>query len=136
MQGVINATDVRKDFSKFIDDVVHVRPQFVKRNHDHWLALSAIHARALLDNLKFQAQYLEEDGSITATIDGFDIVVNAADRDLARKALAEYLSEYANEYFNEFRLYYYSTNRQKHFPYILAVLIQDDLNGVISLISA
>nr|WP_315988407.1 hypothetical protein [Desulforamulus aquiferis] len=44
--------------------------------------------------------------------------------------------EYAKEYYDEFQLYFYSLNRQSHFPYVLAVLMQENLDGVIGLIHA
>ena len=65
-----------------------------------------------------------------------DLVVNKADELSARRALAQELIEYAQEYFSEFQLYFNSPNRHSHFPYVLKVLIQEDLDGVINLISA
>ncbi|HBV96068.1 MAG TPA: hypothetical protein DEF36_03375 [Desulfotomaculum sp.] len=137
MQGVLNATDVRKEWGKFIDTVIHERPGIVKRNRDHFLALSIMQAKALLENYHFKARLIQEDdGSITATLENFDLAVNASDRYSARKALAEELIEYANEYFEQFPLYFNSTNRQSHFPYMLAVSLQENLDGVLGLISA
>lgn len=70
MQGAISSTDVRKYWSKFLDTVIYEKPQIVKRNRDHLLALSIEQALFLLNHIRFQAQYMEEDnGSITATID-------------------------------------------------------------------
>ncbi|MHB8156039.1 MAG: hypothetical protein ACYDEQ_01345 [Desulfocucumaceae bacterium] len=137
MHEVLNATAVRKEWGKFIDSVVHETPKVVRRNRDHFLALSIKQAKVLLKNYSFKASYLkEDDGSVTATLENFDLVVNAPDKYSARKALAEELIEYANEYFNEFPLYFNSTNRQMHFPYILAIVIQEDSDGVMGLISA
>lgn len=136
MQGVSNATDVRKEWGKFIDDVVHGVPKVVKRNRDFFLSMSLNHAIALLKGYTFKAQYIKEDnGSITATLDNFDIVVNAPDEVAVHKALAEELVEYAHEYFSQFQLYYHSPNRQPHFPYVLAVLLQDNIDGVMKLIA-
>lgn len=137
MRGVLNATDVRKEWGKFIDTVVHERPEIVKRNRDHFLALSIKQAKALLGNYHFKARLTkEDDGSITATLENFDLVVNAPDEYSARKALAKELIEYSSEYFNEFPLYFNSTNRQSHFPYVLAVSLQENIDGVMGLISA
>lgn len=137
MQGVLNATDVRKEWGKFIDTVVHERPGIVKRNRDYFLALSIKQARALLGDYHLKARFAkEDDGSITATLESFDLAVNAPDEYSARKALAEELIEYSTEYFNEFTLYFNSTNRQSHFPYVLAVSLQEDLEGVLGLINA
>lgn len=137
MQGVMNATDVRREWGKFIDTVVHQKPGLVKRNRDCFLSLSINHVMALLKDKTFKARYTTEgDCTVTATLDNFDLVVNEKDEASARRALAEELVEYANDYFNDFQLYYNSFNRQAHFSYVLKVLIQNDINGVVGLIDA
>lgn len=137
MEGVLNATDVRKEWGRFIDTVLHEKPKIVKRNRDFFLSLSIKQAKVLLNDFSFKARYLkEDDGSVTATLDDFDLAVNEIDESSARKALAQELIEYANDYFKDFQLYFNSPNRQAHFPYMLTVLIQENLNEVIDLISA
>ncbi|MHB1041310.1 MAG: hypothetical protein ACYC0Q_00500 [Eubacteriales bacterium] len=137
MEGVLNATDVRRDWGKFIDTIVHDKPKIVKRNRDLFLSLSIQQVMVLLKNFSFKAQYLKEnDGTVTATLDNFDLVVNEKDEFSAKKALAQELIDYAKDYFNDFQLYFNAPNRQPHFPYILLVLMQEDLDGVINLISA
>ena len=137
MNGVLSSTNVRKEFGKFIDTVVHERPTVVKRNRDQFLALSIVQTKVLLESFNFEAHFMkEEDGSVTATLDKFDLVVNKPDEYLAHKALAEELIEYADEYFSEFPLYFNSTNRKSHFPYVLLVGIQENLDDVMRLIRA
>jgi archaeosine-15-forming tRNA-guanine transglycosylase len=137
MQEVLNSTDVRRNWSRFIDEVLHDKPKIVKRNRDCILSLSVKQAKVLFSGFSLKARYLKEkNGTITATLDGFDLAVNRADEPSARKALAEELMDYAREYFAEFQLYFNSPNRRSHFPYVLSVLIQEDLNGVMDLISA
>ncbi|MFZ5634424.1 MAG: hypothetical protein ACOY40_16445 [Bacillota bacterium] len=137
MQEVLNATDVRRDWGRFVDEVVHNKPRVVKRNRDYFLSLSLNHANTLLKGITFKAQFVkEDDGSVTASLENFDLVVNAENEAAAIKALAQELVEYAHEYFGEFQLYYNSLNRQPHFPYVLKVLIQQDIEGVIGLINA
>ncbi len=107
MQEVLNATDVRKDWGRFIDEVVHNKPQVVKRNRDYFLSLSLNHANTLLKDITFKAQFVkEDDGSVTASLENFDLVVNAENETAAIKTLAGELVEYAHEYFEEFQLYY------------------------------
>jgi hypothetical protein len=85
----------------------------------------------------FKANYFnEKDGSITATLEGFNMVVNASDIETVNVELAKSLLEYAEEYFEEFQLYYSSTNRKQHFPYVLRILLSNDLNEVQGLIHA
>lgn len=48
METLLNATDVRKNWGHFIDTVVRVRPQFVKRNRDTFVAVASDHLKILL----------------------------------------------------------------------------------------
>lgn len=110
--------------------------KMVKRNRDLFLALSLHHIRTILKGYKIEAQYSKENnGTSTATLTNFDLAVNAPNREAARRALAQELADYAQEYLDEFQLYYHSPNRQPHFPYIMAVLLEEDLEGVIRLIA-
>lgn len=54
-------------------------------------------------------------GTVTATLDKFDIIENGDNEDDALELIAEELIEYANEYQDNFNLYFNSPNRQKTF---------------------
>jgi len=137
MGKVLNATNVRKEWGKFIDAVVHEKPQIVKRNRDYFLSLSLNHVDNLLKDISFKVKLVDEDdGSITASLENLDLVVNAENITEAQNALAEELLDYAHEYFGEFQLYYNSLNRRLHFPHVLKVLVQKDLEGVTGLLHA
>ncbi|HLS08901.1 hypothetical protein [Lentibacillus sp.] len=136
MQAFQNATDVRKHWGQFNDDIVRKGPQFVKRNRDEWAALSKEQLHAAFGHFRFDAKMLtEDDGSITASIRDFGMVANGDTEEKALTELAEYLIDYAEAYQEEFELYYKSPNRRDHFPYIMNVLIQDDTEDVKALIS-
>ncbi|ADG07556.1 conserved hypothetical protein [Kyrpidia tusciae DSM 2912] len=137
MSAVLNATEVRKDWGHFIDTVVRVRPQFVKRNRDRFAAVSIEHLRFLLSGYCFKMEYQQEDdGTFTGTLDVFDIAANAPTVEELKRELAKEAVEYANEYMEEFQLYFNAPNRKHHAPYVLNVLIQDDLEGVVGLLDA
>ncbi len=53
-----------------------------------------------------------------------------------KQKLAEALVEYAKDYMDNFAMYYHSSNRRAHLPYILTVLAQLDVKGVERLIDA
>lgn len=132
---MMQATSVRKSFSSVIDTVVREKPVIFKRNRDHLMLLSSIQVLSSLQEYNLKAKYVaEEDGTITAILDGFDLVVSAADQAQARIMLADELVDYAEDYFDQFQLYYNSLNRKEHFPYILRVLLAEDLNEVKELI--
>jgi uncharacterized protein YbcC (UPF0753/DUF2309 family) len=135
MQGVLNATDVRKEWGSFIDTVVRLKPQFVKRNRDMFAALSLDHLELILSNYRFTMDYeQEEDGSYSGSLHQVDIVANAENLNSLKTELAKALVEYAHDYIDEFHLYYNSPNRKAHFPYLIHVLIQSDIDNIVKLI--
>lgn len=132
---ILQITDVRKNFSTVIDTVVKEKPVMFMRNQDHLILISNTHIQSLLNNYNFKAKYVvEDDETITATLDGFDLVVNAVDRRQAKIMLVNELVDYAKEYFDQFQLYYNSINRKEHFPYVLSVLLAKDMDEVKKLI--
>lgn len=137
MQEVINATDVRRDWGGFIDNVVRFKPSLVKRNRDYFTAISLEHMDAVLTPYRFTLEYEKEvDGSLSGSLKEMDIVANAAGLDTLKTEIAKELIEYAQEYMDEFNKYYNAPNRNPHFPYIMRVLIQKDENAVRGLIDA
>ena len=133
----IPATDIRNNFSHTIDKAIREKPVAFKRNRDKLMLLSNEQVIGLLKGYSFKPVYIaEEDGSVTATLEGFDLVINAADRAQAITGLAEELIEYAQEYYDQFQLYFASNNRQQHYPYILRVLLSEDLDEVKGFIDA
>lgn len=132
----MNATEVRRDWSSWVDRVVREKPSVVKRTHDYFVGISVEHLVKLLEPYKFELELdYEEDGSVAASLKGFDLVVAAQTENEARKALANELVEYAQDYFDEFDLYYRTPNRQEHFPYLLKVLLMSDTSEIESLIA-
>ena len=132
---VLNATDVRKDWGRFIDTLVREKPQFVKRSRDTIFAASLDTLVEIVKPYKFTvALYTEEDGSITASLNEVDIAVNGKNQDEVLASLSENLIEYAEEYYSNYNLYAASPNRKSHLPYILNVLIQKNTEKVRDLI--
>lgn len=135
MTTVLNSTDVRKHWSQFNDDIVRDGPKFVKRNRDKWAALSSDHLKVALAHLTYKVHFItEDDGTVTATLDNFDIVENGDNQDEALDLIADELVEYANEYQENFNLYFNSLNRHNEFPYIMNILAQSNMEEVKGLI--
>jgi uncharacterized protein YbcC (UPF0753/DUF2309 family) len=137
LTSILNSTAVRKEWSRFIDDVVRTKPALVKRNRD----LIAVLSLDLLDYIL--SEYMltlkiekEEDGSYSGSFKEIDIADNAKDIETLKDKLARELIEYSQEYLEEFKSYYYSPNRQKHFPYIYRVSLHsgdiDKVKGIFS----
>lgn len=137
MQTKLSATDVRKHWSQFNDDVIREGPRFVKRNRDEWAALSFEHLKVALSQFTFKVTFSsEEDGTVTATLNGFDMIENGGSEDEALELITDELIEYANKYQDNFKLYFNSPDRRNQFPYIMNVLIQENIEGVRELIDA
>jgi len=135
MKSILNATDVRRHWSQFNDDVIRKGPRFVKRNRDVWAALSTEHLKAVFADFTFEAElFYEEDGTVTAALKGFDLVENGGDAAEALDLLVSELIEYAYEYEENFSRYFHAPNRKNHFPYIMNVLVQDHVDDVKGLI--
>lgn len=146
METLLNATDVRKDWGHFIDTVVRVGPQFIKRNRDTIVAISTDQLKVLFSSFRFKLDATrEEDGSYSGTVDGlnngttltpFDVVANAPTIEELKLALTDELVEYAREYSDEFALYFNAPNRKSHAPYVMNILLQDSQHAVADLIDA
>ncbi len=133
----INATDVRREFSQFIDTVVREKPVVVKRNRDYILSISLEQTVNLLANYRFHMNlFSEENGSITASLNELDLIINTTDRNNLKNLMAQEILDYAEDYFEQFSLYYNSTNRQKQFPYVLKAILADNLEEIAGFIDA
>lgn len=120
------ATNVRKEWSAVCDSVIHEKPKFIKRTRDKmWFSNLEIMAD-ILEAYQFTAKkYLEDDGSVTLSLNEIDLVENGKDEQEARYQLAKAILEYSLDYYNEYELYSHSPNRKKHIPYIFKALIID-----------
>ena len=132
----VNATEVRNNFSYYIDTVVREKPIAVKRNRDILLFLSDQMAKDLLRGLTIQAELTKEDGIIVGTLEGFDIVVYGESEQEVIQKLAEGLLEYAQDYINDFKLFYNAPNRKGHYPYVLKTLLASTIDEIKGFIDA
>lgn len=132
MKTALKATYVRRNWSKFIDDVKWVKPAFIKRNRDIIAVLPFDLLEFILKEYILTIKVVqEEDGSFTGISNEMDIIANSPDIESLKVEIAKELLEYSDEYMNEFRLYYNSPNRKNHFPYILrTTLASDDIEKV------
>lgn len=133
---IMNATDVRKEWSTVTESVVRERPQFIKRTRDKMVLASLPLFENILDVYNFTAKKMvEDDGSITLSLNEIDLVENADNEEAAILALSKSILEYAEDYFNEFSLWSVAPNRKGHIPYVLKALILDDPEKIGELIT-
>lgn len=138
MQTLLNATDVRANFGGFIDTIVREKPQAVKRNRDVIMAFSKQQMKELLSVYELTFEYeQDEDARYAGSLEQIeDIVADGESLDELKMELARQLLEYAIDYENNYFRYYNSPNRHKHAPYILRVLLEEDLESVAGLLHA
>ncbi len=120
------ATNVRKEWSSVCDSVIHEKPKFIKRTRDKmWFSnLETIYD--ILQVYQFTAsKYIEDDGSVTLSLNEIDLVENGKDEHEACLNMGKAILEYALDYYNEYEMYSRSPNRKKHIPYIFKALIID-----------
>jgi antitoxin YefM len=68
--------------------------------------------------------HIEEDNSITISLNEIDIVVNGSRFDKAMDILADDLVGYANDNCKDFDYWYSAPNRIDHLPYVMIILNQ------------
>ena len=126
----VNATDVRKNWSTYLDNVRN-KPIFIKRTHDF---------SALMDikSLKLVLRYVpityskvtDKDGSIVISSNDMDVVSTGKDEQEALLNFTSDLVEYAQEFYDEFEFWSSAPNRTKHIPMVLRILTADNSQEV------
>ncbi len=120
---LLNATDVRKNWSVTLDSVVRERPAYIKRTHDNIAIIGVSTLNDILSGYRFNVKKIkEDDGSITLSTVEMDIIANAPDEISAKRRLAAYIKEYAEEFYDEFPLWSAAPNRKSHIPYVFKAL--------------
>ena len=125
MKTILKSTEVRKEWSRFIDDVTRDRPALIKRNRDLVAVLSLELLDSILSKYKLTVEVeKEKDGSYSGVFNEMDLMANARDINSLEEKLANELIEYSEEYMDEFKVHYYSPNRKNHFPYVYRTSLQ------------
>ena len=121
------ATTVRKEWSAVCDSVIHEKPKFIKRIRDRMWFSNLETISDILQIYQFTVlRYIEDDGSITLSLNEIDLVENGKNEQEVRLNMGKAILEYALDYYNEYEMYSHSPNRKKHIPYIFKALIIDN----------
>jgi len=136
MQKLLYTAWVRNNFSQFIDSVVNVKPQTVKRNNDVFWCISQKMMEELLAGYSFILKYeQEEDGSFCGSLIPFiDIICVGETLGEMVEDAAMKLEAYSHDYYRHFERNFHAPNERNHFPYILNILNQEDYTGIKKLI--
>lgn len=118
------ATDVRNDFSRFVDMAVYDRPQFFMRTQDHLMLMGEdiLNSALSLAVLHVVEEPGDDNKNIYSIEEIDDIFVEASDYTEAKHLLSVEILEYAQEYYSEYALYSRTPNRKAHIPYIIRAL--------------
>jgi antitoxin YefM len=129
----MKATDVRKEWSKMLDTAIREKPLFFKRTRDQIMISNVEHIKTILQDFTFTAEkFKEDDGSITLSLRELDLISNGKTEASAKKELAKNLQEYAEEFYQEYAFWSKAPNRKTHVPYVLKVLLCQNLDELIS----
>ncbi|MDD2494677.1 MAG: hypothetical protein PHI05_04855 [Bacilli bacterium] len=133
--NIINSTDVRKEFNLVIDKAIQEKPQFFKRTRDLLILMDVNFLEILLSAYKFTAETIvEDDGSITLSLNEIDLIENAETKDKAKLKLAKAMLEYSEDYYCEFKYWSSSSNRKTHISHVIKILTFNDINKIAKLI--
>lgn len=125
------ATNVRKEWSAVCDSVIHDKPKFIKRTRDKMWFSSLDIISELLEAYHFTAaKYIEDDSSVTLSLNEIDLIENGKDETEARLELGKAILEYSLDFYNDYDMYSHSPNRKSHIPYIFKALIIDDVQKI------
>lgn len=124
---VLNATDVRRDWSSVMERAVREKPQFIKRTRDHMVLMDIRLLEVLLAAYRYTAvKAIEVDGSVTLYLNELDLVENAETEPEAKLLLGSAILDYAEDFYQDFSVWSSAPNRKSHIPYVLKALIIDD----------
>lgn len=132
----LNATDVRRDWSEVVDKVVREKPQFIKRTRDYLMLSDLDFMESLLGAYQFTAvSTIEEDSSVTLSLNEIDLVENGKTVEEAKQGLAEAIMEYSEEFYRDFNYWGTAPNRKEHIPYVFKALILGNAEKIGELIT-
>jgi len=130
----INATQVRSDWSAIVDSVVREKPVLFKRTRDILFLTDVELLCELLSAYTFNASlFIEDDGTVTISLDEIDLVENGFDETDALEKLSKAILEYSEEYYADYG-YWSRGNRAAHKPYVFKALILNDTRKIGGLI--
>ena len=131
---VMNATQVRNEWSAVLDSVIREKPLFIKRTRDKMIISDLVTLESLLSAYSFHAEvFSEDDGSVTLSLDCIDLVENGRDLDDALIKMSKSILEYAVMFYEDFT-YWARGDRTAHIPFVFKALVLNDIGKIGELI--
>jgi len=130
----INATTARNEWSSLVETVIREKPAIIKKTRDYLFFSNMNVLENILSAYSFNAEtMIEDDGSVTISLNEIELVENAPNKQEAILKLAQAILEYSKDYYNEFS-YWSRGDRKTHVPYIFKALILNDISKIGGLI--
>ena len=127
----IDTTDVLNKWNDVSDTVINEKPIFIKENSKQMMLSSIDFLESLLYGYNFTAKnYIEDDNSITLSLNEMDLVENASTEDDAKKLLAKAILEYSENFYNEFQKWSSAPNKKSEIPYVFKALALGDVEKI------
>jgi len=127
------SSDVRYNWTEFIDTVIHQSPKFVQHDgQDVFMAINFEYLNVLLKDVRYMVEidYDQEADEYIATMSGFWFVEEGKTKNEAIRKLAKQLVDYAQDYFKEFDIHFYATNLKPQFSQVIKALITMNIEEV------
>ncbi len=132
MLSTLNATELRNNFSENLDIIARKnKPIIATRLRDNIVLLKYELLNEILSAYQLNAsEFIEDDGSITLSLNELDLVSNGKDKSESISNLINDMREYAQEYYEDIENWYVGSRKQ-HYPYVLEILTatDDELRG-------
>jgi hypothetical protein len=126
----LSATQVRNEWSAVVDSAIRERPQFIKRTRDNMILADINLLLEFLSVYTYNAiVFVEDNGSVTMSLNELDLVENGVNEQEALSKLAAAVLEYAEDYYEDFQ-YWSRGNRSAHKPYVFKALILGDIEKI------
>lgn len=127
----MNATEVRKNWSEVSESVIREKPKFIKKTRDYMMLSNMDFINTLLSGYEFSAKkYIEEDGSVTLSLNEIALVENAPTEEEAIRLLSNSILEYAVDFYNDFNFWASAPNKKSEIPYVFKALALDDAEKI------
>lgn len=128
---LINATEARNNWSTVIDNAIRQKPQFIKRTRDELVLSNIDLIKNLLQPYKFLAsKFIEDNGSITLSLDMMDLIENASTEIEAKMKMAQSIKEYSEDFYKDFEYWGSAPNRKEHIPFVLKAILSDSIEQI------
>lgn len=129
----VKSSEVRNNWSSFVDDVLYRAPKFVQRNErDSIVAMNLEIVKLITESLRYSVtlEHDEEANEWIASSDQSWIVESAETEHEAVSLYLESYLEWSVDYLKEFNTNYSAPNLKAQLPYILKALVQETVDNL------